>query len=57
MRVVLAEIWQRRGDEAWKTLAEIHNWLTEGFDTAEPERRQGTAIRTQHRACHIFDSG
>jgi len=38
-------------------LAEIHNWFTEAFDTAEPERRQGTAIRTQHIACHIFDSG
>ena len=26
---------QGRGDEACATLAEIYNWFTEGFDTAD----------------------
>jgi hypothetical protein len=26
---------QRRGDEARTMLAEIYNWFTEGFDTAD----------------------
>jgi predicted ATPase len=30
-------LWQRQGkrDEARKLLAEVYNWFTEGFDTAD----------------------
>jgi class 3 adenylate cyclase/predicted ATPase len=33
----LARLWQRQGkrDEAWQVLAEVYNWFTEGFDTAD----------------------
>jgi hypothetical protein len=32
---------QGRRDEARTMLAEIYGWFTDGFDTADPERRQG----------------
>lgn len=33
----LARLWQKQGkkEEAHKMLAEIYNWFTEGFDTAD----------------------
>jgi predicted ATPase len=33
----LARLWQQQGrkDEARQLLAEIYNWFTEGFDTAD----------------------
>ena len=33
----LARLWQRQGkrDEARQLLAEVYNWFTEGFDTAD----------------------
>jgi predicted ATPase len=33
----LARLWQRQGkrDEARQVLAEVYNWFTEGFDTAD----------------------
>ncbi len=33
----LARLWQQQGkrDEAWQVLAEVYNWFTEGFDTAD----------------------
>ena len=35
--VSLARLWQQQGkqDEARQILAEIYNWFTEGFDTAD----------------------
>jgi hypothetical protein len=35
MRTLLAKIYQGSGDETPKMLAEIYNWFTEGFDTAD----------------------
>ena len=33
----LARVWQQQGKkaEAWQMLAEIYDWFTEGFDTAD----------------------
>ena len=33
----LAHLWQQQGkrDEAYQLLAEVYNWFTEGFDTAD----------------------
>jgi len=33
----LSRLWQRQGkrDEARQLLAEVYNWFTEGFDTAD----------------------
>ena len=33
----LSRLWQQQGkkDEAWQILAEIYNWFTEEFDTAD----------------------
>lgn len=35
----LSRLWQRQGKcaEAYQLLAEVYGWLTEGFDTADPQ--------------------
>jgi hypothetical protein len=49
-----------RRDEVHAMLAQIHNWFTEGFDTAEPERREDAVCRgdgegSSHLTRIIFD--
>jgi hypothetical protein len=41
---------QGRRDEARTMLADIYNWFTEGFDTAELKGRQIPARRTERIA-------
>ena len=45
----LARLLDKQGnrDKARAMLAEIYNWFTEGFDTADLEGRQGVARRTR----------
>ena len=39
----LARLWQRQGKgaEAHQMLAEIYDWFTEGFDTADLQEARG----------------
>ena len=41
----LSRLWRQQGrrTDAYQLLAPIYGWFTEGFDTADLQRRQGIA--------------
>ncbi len=46
----LARLWQQQGkkDEARQMLAEIYNWFTEGFDTADLQEAEALLESLKH---------
>ena len=53
----LSRLWQQQGKraEARELLAPVYGWFTEGFDTADLQRRQGVARGTRGRGTMTFD--